>query len=235
MVERYSLRIKDLPQSDRPRERLLEHGPRVLADSDLLAVILRTGNGKESAVGLAQRILSELGGIENLAVTDARELCRRFDGIGPAKAAEILSVFELGRRAAAGARPESPQIDSSRAAAGILAAKLRQLNHEEFWILMLNGRGRLIGDQRITQGAANHTVVEPMDVFRPAISRSAAAILLAHNHPNGDSEPSSDDVDLTERLAEAGRTLNIQVLDHLILVDGGYYSFADEGIMPSFQ
>ena len=232
MVERYSLRMKDVPQSQRPRERLLEQGPRVLSDADLLAIILRTGSGRESALALAQRILSHAGSLSRLAAMDARELARIFDGVGPAKASEIAALFELGRRAQAGAAEAAPPVDSSEAAERILRPKLQHLQQEEFWIVLVNGRGRLLGDQRITRGGANHTVVEVMDVFRPAISMSAAAIILAHNHPNGDAQPSDDDVQLTTRLVEAGATLGIQVLDHLVLTDSGCYSFQDHGIMP---
>jgi len=231
----YSIKIKELPASERPRERLQSVGAQNLRDSELLAILLRTGTAQDSALSLASKLLSYYeGDLAALSRVSLSALSGSLKGIGNAKAAQIVAAFELGRRSSlAGNEKDHPILDSPEIVHQILAPSLSGLQHEEFWILMLNNKGRFMGKRKITSGTANHTVVEPMDVFRPAINEAASAIILAHNHPGGDLEPSEDDLDITEKLVAAGNSLEIQVMDHVIISHSGFHSLLENGQFPN--
>lgn len=226
-----NLTIKSWAEEDRPREKLLVKGKQSLSDAELLAILLGSGSRDETAVGLAQRILQSVD-------QDLNELGRRsiadltkFKGMGAAKSITIVAAMELGRRRQLTDVRERPQIGSSRDAWQLIAPLLMDLPHEEFWILLLNRANRVIGREQISLGGVAGTVVDAKIVFRKAIEGMASSLILVHNHPSGNLQPSQQDIDLTRKLKKAGATLDIAVLDHLIIADSGYLSFADEGLM----
>ncbi len=223
--------IKAWAEEDRPREKLLHKGRHALSDAELLAILIGSGNAEESAVALAQRILHSVD--HNLYELGRRALdeLMQFKGIGQAKAITIAAALELGRRRQLAELPRRPAITSSAEAHAAIAPLLSDLGHEEFWILLLNKANRLIGRERISSGGTAGTVVDAGIVFRKAILAGASALILAHNHPSGNLTPSDADIRLTRKLVEAGRLLDMPVLDHLIIAAHRYYSFADEGRM----
>ncbi len=227
----YCLRIADLPTTERPRERLMANGPKILATAELIAILLGTGQGpgKLSAVGLGQHLLQELGKNQHdpLAVlrdVSVQELIQ-IHGIGPAKATTILAAIELGKRVFQ-ARPldDRTPIDSPAAAAAVLSQDLMWQNQERFTVLLLDVKHRLIGTQVITIGTATETLAPPREIFREVLRRGATRLVVAHNHPSGNVEPSPQDIDLTRQLLAGAQFLGIPLLDHLILGDGNYQS-----------
>jgi DNA repair protein RadC len=222
--------LRDIPQSERPRERMLQQGAQALSSAELLAILLRTGTVAESAVRLAERILRESGSLRSL--TDMRlEQLTSIKGVGPAKALQIQAGIELGRRLARTSNEERPVIRSPHDAADLLMEELRFLNKEHFVCLFLNTKNHVIGQETISVGSLNATVVHPREVFRPAIQRSSASIICAHNHPSGDPTPSTEDIELTSRLAEAGAIVGIELLDHLIIGDRKFISLKEKGLL----
>lgn len=216
-------------EEDRPREKLIRNGTADLTDSELLALLLGSGTHNESAVGLSRRILQTVDhDLNELARCTPGELTG-IKGVGPAKAATISAAFELGRRRADRKVRDRPTIRSSQDAYLMIASQLADLHHEEFWILLLNRANKLIDRSLISRGGITGTVADSRLIFKLAIERRSTAIILCHNHPSGNLVPSEQDVKLTEKMKQAGRTLDIPVLDHLIVSDAGYYSFADEG------
>ncbi len=227
----YCLRIADLPTTERPRERLIANGPKILATAELIAILLGTGQGpgKLSAVGLGQHLLQELGKHQHdpLAVlrdVSVQELIQ-IHGIGPAKATTILAAVELGKRVFQ-TRPldDRTPIDSPAAAAAVLSQDLMWQTQERFAVLLLDVKHRLIGTQVITIGTATETLAPPREIFREVIRRGATRLVVAHNHPSGNVEPSPQDIDLTRQLLAGAQFLGIPLLDHLILGDGNYQS-----------
>ncbi len=208
--------IREMDTRQRPRERLLEHGPSALADAELIAILLRTGGARGGAVDEAHALLADVGGLAEAARLDARELLRR-SGIGPAKTASLLAALELGRRMANAELRAVPRLDRPDSAGGFLAAQLAGVRHEVFGVVCLDGRHRCLAVRRLTEGTRTHAPVDPADVFRTALLDHAAGLVAFHNHPSGDLDPSPDDVELTRRLAAAGRTLGVSLLDHLIV------------------
>lgn len=227
-----SLTIKTWAEEDRPREKMLLRGRHTLTDAELLALLLGSGNREETAVGLAQRILSDLkNDLHELALLSPADLMR-YEGIGRAKAVTVAAALELGRRRQITPVRLRPQVRSSRDAYQALAATLGDLQHEEFWMLCLNRGNRIVSRQQISSGGTSGTVVDAKIVFRRAIEQQGvAALILAHNHPSGNLQPSQVDIHLTRKLVQAGKTLDLLVVDHLIITQGGYYSFADEGLL----
>ena len=223
------MRIKQLSSEDRPREKLLKTGIASLSDSELLAILIGSGTRKASAVVLSRKILEtmqyDLHTLARMSVTDLQ----RFNGIGEAKAITIAAAMELGRRRQLADIKSKPGIKSSREAYEILFPHLADLQHEEFWVLMLNRSHKLIQSYCASKGGVTGTIVDCRLIYKEALQHLATALILAHNHPSGSLRPSQQDIMLTKRLKDAGRTLDIQVLDHLIITQGGYYSFADEG------
>jgi DNA repair protein RadC len=229
----YCLRIADLPTTERPRERLMANGPKILATAELIAILLGTGQGpgKLSAVGLGQHLLQELGKHQRdpLAVlreVSAQELMQ-ISGIGPAKAATILAAIELGKRAFQSRPLDRTSIDSPAAAAAALSQDLMWQTQERFAVLLLDVKNRLIGTQVITIGTATETLAPPREIFREVIRHGATRVVVAHNHPSGNIEPSPEDIDLTRQLLAGAQFLGIPLLDHLILGDGNHQSLRE--------
>ncbi len=223
--------IKSWAEADRPREKMLQKGRQALSDAELLAIILGSGSREETAVALAQRMLHTAGNnLRELGRLSIQQLMQ-FKGVGQAKALSIAAALELGRRHQLAELPLRPLIRSSKDAFATISPLLSDLPHEEFWILLLNRANRLIGKVRMSSGGTSGTVVEASMVFRHSILSGACSIILVHNHPSGNITPSEADLRLTRKLVRAGQTLDIAVLDHLIIGGNHYYSFADEGHM----
>ncbi len=218
-------------RSDRPRERLEREGPSALADAELIALVLRTGDRNRDAWELARLLLDRFGGLARLAAEPAAIL-RAVPGLGPAKAAGLAAVLELGRRVASVPLERGQRIQSPLDVQRHFGPRLRECQRESFHVLLLDGRQRLIGLEAVSVGTLTASLVHPREVFREAIRRAAAAMLLVHNHPSGDPGPSIEDRDVTRRLQAAGELLGIRVLDHVIVAEGGYYSFREQD--PSF-
>ncbi len=226
------LPIKSWAEEDRPREKMLLRGKQNLSDAELLAILLGSGTREESAVALAQRILHAVGNnLHELGKLSIAELTSRFKGIGQAKAITIAAALELGRRRQLTDIRERPRVRSSRDSYDALAPLIADLPHEEFWILLLNRANQIIAREQISSGGTAGTVVDAKMIFLRALECRASALVLCHNHPSGMLKPSQADIELTRKLSQAGRTLDISVLDHLIVSEKGYYSFADEGMM----
>ncbi len=226
-------RIKDWPEDERPRERLLQHGEGALSDAQLLALLLRTGDHASgaTAVGVARRVLARYhGDLEAISAATVNELCES-PGIGLAKACEIKAAFELGRRRLARRRGPLLEVRSSRDVANHFMPMLAGVKREQFQVLLLDRKNRMMRDVMVSQGSLTASVVHPREVFNPAIRDSAAAVICVHNHPSGDPQPSPEDRQLTVRLVQAGRLLGIPVLDHIIVGSDCYMSFADEGLL----
>ncbi|MCB0521171.1 MAG: DNA repair protein RadC [Lewinellaceae bacterium] len=218
-------------EDDRPREKLSNKGRQTLTDAELLAILLGSGSRNESAVSLAQRIMESVqNNLNELGKRSLSELMK-FKGVGEAKAITIAAALELGRRRQFSTMLERPVIKSSRDAYEIIAPRLTDMAHEEFWMLLLNKGNKVLGQEKISTGGTDATVVDSKVVFRKAIEGQAINLILCHNHPSGTLRPSPADLDLTKKLKQAGEIIGIQVLDHLIVTDAGYFSFADEGIL----
>ena len=225
------LRIKSWSPADRPREKMMLKGTTALTDAELIAILIGTGSRKLSAVDLAKKILAGVGNqLHDLAKLSVIDLtCVK--GIGLAKAISIVAALELGRRRKDTDVREKQKIGSSREAFDQIAGDLMDLPHEEFWVLLLNRANRLIRKSRVSEGGVSGTVADPKVIFKLAINHLASGIIVAHNHPSGNRTASQSDMDLTKKLKEAGKFLEVQLLDHLIICGPKYFSFADEGLM----
>lgn len=225
------LPIKSWAEADRPREKFKVKGKQQLSEAELLAILLGSGTREESALALSKRMLSHFNNdLTALGRSDLHDL-KKFKGVGEVKAIKVMAALELGRRRQLTSIIDKPQICSSKEAFDALAPLMMDLQHEEFWIIMLNRANRVIGREKISSGGVAGTVVDGKVVFRKAVQNLACSVILAHNHPSGNLRPSQSDIDLTKRLMEAGKTLDIIVLDHLIITHKGFYSFADEDII----
>ncbi|MGF9700844.1 MULTISPECIES: RadC family protein [Paenibacillus] len=222
--------MRDIPHEERPRERMMEYGAGALSHAELLAILLRTGTRQESAVHMAQRILSEAGDIRSLMDMSLNELTA-MKGIGMAKAVQLKAGIELGHRIAKSRRVQSSSIRTPRDAADILLEQLRYLQKEHFVCLFLNSKNHIIAQETLSMGSLNASIVHPREVFRAAIKCSSASIVCAHNHPSGDPTPSPEDIQITKRLIEAGSIVGIDVLDHIIIGDGTYVSLKEKGLV----
>ncbi|MBI3501132.1 MAG: DNA repair protein RadC [Bacteroidetes bacterium] len=227
-----SFSIKSWAEEDRPREKLLLKGRHVLTDAELIAILIGSGTKKESAVELSKRILAELANnnLNELAKLSVQDLMR-FNGIGEAKAISIVAALELGRRRKETDAAKREKIISSKDIYEIFRPLFLDLPHEEFHILLLNRTNLLIKKENVSKGGISGTVVDPKIIFKTALSYQASSIVLCHNHPSGNLKPSSEDISLTKKIKEAGAFLEIPILDHVIITDTGYFSFADEGMM----
>ncbi len=222
-------RIADWPVEDRPRERLFEHGLGVLSDSELLALVLRTGEARgATAVDCGRRLLAAFGGLARLAAAVPAELARA-RGLGPAKAAAIAAAFELGRRLSASRVENGAAFRTSADVFGHFRGRLAALRKEVFCVVLLDAKHRKLRDVQVSEGSLTASIVHPREVFAPAVRDGAAAMILVHNHPSGDPAPSSEDVTLTRRLREAGELMGVRVLDHVIVGADTHFSFADAG------
>lgn len=210
------LRIKDMSFHERPRERLVASGAEALTDADLIAIVLRTGLQGRSAVTIAQDLLTTFGSLQGLAAASVDEL-KRMRGIGPDKAVALKAAFTLAQRMVREVQRESPALDSPERVADLLREEARAVAVEQFHVILLNTRRRLIRLERLSQGTLDTILIHAREVFRPAIAANASAIVLAHNHPSGDPTPSEADIRVTRDLVRAGQLLKIEVLDHVIL------------------
>ncbi|SHJ89935.1 DNA replication and repair protein RadC [Geosporobacter subterraneus DSM 17957] len=223
--------IKTMAESERPREKLVQNGASSLSNAELLAILIRTGTKDVSAIELAQRILAmDQEGIKYLADCTVQELSK-IKGIGTTKACQIVSAIEIGRRIAKSAPLQSSQITSPRDVANMFMEEMRYYKKEYFKILLMNTKNVIIATEVISIGNLNASLVHPREVFVRAIKKSAAAIILLHNHPSGNPQPSQEDISITKRLIEAGAIIGIEVLDHIIIGDGCYKSLKELSII----
>jgi DNA repair protein RadC len=221
--------IKELSKSDRPREKMLEHGKQVLSNAELIAILIGSGSRTESAVSLAQRILKSVNDDLNELGKLSLSQLMKFKGIGEAKAVSILASLELGRRRQLKDVTIDPKVSSSQDAYQYIGPQLIDLEVEQFWIILLSRSNNIIAKRKISEGGVAGTVVDAKVVFKYAIDQLASSIILVHNHPSGNLNPSQQDKVLTKKLVDAGNLLSIKVIDHLIVSNRGYISFADEG------
>ncbi|MBP7072117.1 MAG: DNA repair protein RadC [Clostridia bacterium] len=221
--------IKNLPEEERPRERLARHGASVLSNAELLAILLRTGTKEESAISLAHRILVQEQGLRYLADSNVEQLSS-INGIGKAKAAQIKAAIELGKRLAAFEPGADKPLKCPQDVAGLLMEEMRYLKKEHMKLVLLNVKCNLISVEEISVGSLNASIVHPREVFNPAIRKSSASIIMVHNHPSGDPSPSSEDISITARIAEAGKLIGIELVDHIIIGDGKYISMKEKGL-----
>lgn len=223
--------IKLWAEEDRPREKLSLQGRRSLSDAELIAILIGSGSRNESAVELSKRILhtcnNDLNFLGKLNIQDLS----KFKGIGDAKAISIIAALELGRRRKESVRQHQILVHSSKDAYEAIKSQFTDLNHEEFWILLLNRANKITSKQLISKGGQAGTVADPKIIFNTALQNHASSVILAHNHPSGNLKPSQADIDLTRKLKSAGAFLDIPVLDHLIITDTGFFSFTDEGML----
>ena len=225
-------RVRLLAPGDRPREKLAQHGARSLGDNDLLAIVLGPGSRGGSSLDLATDGLARAGGVVGLTRTGL-DLLRRARGIGPVKACQILAAVELGRRTLLASSAPRTAFGSPREVASFLMPRFSAREVEQFGVLLLDSRHRLVRAQALTVGTLDCSVVHPRDVFRTALEANAASVVVFHNHPSGDPTPSPEDVALTRRLVAAGALLGVDLLDHVVLADASYFSFREAGRLPS--
>lgn len=231
MTHYQKLSIKDWAIEDRPREKLRYKGLLSLTEAELIAILIGSGNPKESAVQLARRILGHVkNNLHELSKLDIDGL-KQFNGIGEAKAISIIAALELGRRRNQTDALKKDQITCSKEAAAFITPKLGDLSHEEFWTLYLNRQNQIIHHEKISQGGLTGTIIDVRIILRKGILHQATAIILCHNHPSGNLEPSEADKNLTVKVKKAAEIMDIPVLDHLIITQTGYLSFADKGIL----
>lgn len=223
--------IKSWAEEDRPREKLLSKGRHHLSEAELLAIILGSGNEKESAVELSKRILQSCGNhLDKLGKLEVSDLTR-FHGVGPAKAVGIVAALELGRRRKRFRPRVATRITASTDVYKEMLPYLEDLKHEEFWMMSLNRANRIISNRRISSGGLSGTVADPRMIYKSALEQLATSVIFTHNHPSGNTKPSQADIELTKKLVIAGEILEIVVLDHVIITDRGFFSFADEGML----
>ena len=223
------LNINQWAEEDRPREKMMQKGAEALSDAELLAILIGSGNTEETAVALMQRVLAACGNdLNRLGKWEVRDFSR-FKGLGPAKSITIMAALELGKRRKLQERPERASIRSSIDIYELFHPLLCDLPTEEFWVLLLNQAAKVIDKVRISRGGIDQTTADVRTILREALLQRAVQIALVHNHPSGNPSPSRADRNLTDLVKKAAQTMNIQLIDHLIVTDGKYYSFCDEG------
>lgn len=226
------LKVKDLPLDDRPREKLIMRGPQSLSEAELLAILLRTGIKGKSVIQLAQELLLEYDGRLSVLSSKSAEALIHFEGIGKDKAATLCAAFELSRRILSQEKwIVNKKIGSPKDVADIFIPLLKDKNQEEFLVVCLSMANKIIKYKRITLGTLNSSVIQPREVFRIAIENDAANIILIHNHPSGNPEPSQEDISVTKKISEAGRIMDIQIFDHIIIAGTGYTSFVERRLI----
>lgn len=224
------LNIKDWAEEDRPREKMLLKGVSALSDAELLGILIGSGNKSETAVELSQRILHSVSNnLNTLGKLEIKDLIKDFKGIGEAKAITIVAALELGKRRKLSEALVSPQITSSKDVYDIFHPILADLKHEEVWVLFLNRANKVVKNIQISKGGLTATVVDIRLIMKEGIQSLASAMVLCHNHPSGNTQPSDDDDQITKRLKEAGHIMDIRLLDHIIVCDNSYYSYMDIG------
>lgn len=223
--------IKELPESERPREKLIEHGVKSLSSNELLSIIISTGSREYSALGLSSRLLFKMPeGVLSLKEASMEEIMQ-VKGIGEAKAAQILAAVELGSRVVLESTKEKKKIRSPLDVVDYFMADMRKLKKEHFKITMLDTKNHIIGVEEVSVGNLNSSIVHPREVFKAAIKRSSSSIILVHNHPSGDPSPSKEDINITKRLVDCGDILGIRVLDHIIIGDMRHISLKEMDIL----
>ncbi len=225
-----SITIKEMPLEERPREKLIALGAGVLSNAELLAILLRVGNKAESAVQLATRVITQSGGLRNLPYLSLEDL-QENKGIGPDKAVMIKAALELGSRLATTPRGEAGSITTPRQAADLFMEELRYKKKEFFKVLLLNTKNHVISKEEISVGSLSASIVHPREIFNQPLRKSAASVIMFHNHPSGDPTPSQEDLEVTRRLVDAGNILGIAVRDHIIIGDGCFFSFREKGLL----
>jgi DNA repair protein RadC len=231
MSEIKNLSIKEWSADDRPREKLLAKGIASLSDAELIAIIISSGTKEESAVDVSKKILNLVSNnLNELGKLGIAEL-KKIKGIGEAKAISIVAALELGRRRKVSEVTERIKITSSNAIYQLFHPLLADLPHEEFWVVFLNRSNKIIDKQKISQGGISGTVTDVRIILKMAIEKFATSLILCHNHPSGNNKPSDADITITKKIKESGILMDITLLDHLIITDGNYYSFADEGLL----
>ncbi|TVY11902.1 RadC family protein [Paenibacillus cremeus] len=229
-MESLNYTLRDVPNEERPRERMMQYGAGALSNAELLAILLRTGTFQESAVHLAQRVLRQAGSLRSLTDMSLQQLTG-IKGIGAAKALQLQASIELGKRMARSTLSDTVTIRSPQDVASLLSEELRYLQKEHFVCLFLNTKNHVVGQETLSMGSLNASIVHPREVFRAAIKRSSASIVCVHNHPSGDPTPSPEDISMTRRLVEAGDLIGIEVLDHIVIGDQSFVSLKELGLM----
>ncbi|MCJ8154300.1 DNA repair protein RadC [Chryseobacterium sp. SSA4.19] len=223
--------IKFLAEDDRPREKFFQKGKNSLSDSELLAIIMRNGNKDESALELGQKILASVdNNWHRLSLLSIQDLMK-FKGVGKVKAISIATALEIGRRRARQETSDIKVISGSNDAYLIFKNQMSDLRTEEFWAIFLNQRNKIIHTAKLTEGGISQSIVDVRVLFKTALDHFSTGIIVAHNHPSGNLKPSREDIDITQKIKEAGRILGIQLLDHLIITQNAYFSFSDDGIL----
>ncbi len=222
--------IRHWAVEDRPREKLLQKGIASLSDAELLAILIGSGSQKESAVDLSRKILADAqNNLNQLGKVSIEFLEKGYHGIGQAKAITIVAALEIGRRRQISAPLKRPQIKKSEDVFSLMHPVLADLHHEEFWVLILNQANKVINQFNLSKGGISGTVIDVRLIMEKALYQHASSLILCHNHPSGNNQPSKADQNITQKLSEAGKILDIQVLDHVIIAENNYFSFADEG------
>lgn len=226
--------ISEWPLVERPREKLLREGPRSLSDAELFAIVLRLGTKGASAIDLAREVLEHFGGFRRMADADFAEW-RQIRGLGTAKTASIIATIEIARRFWAESTSQATPIKHASQVANLFGPHLRDLKHEVFDILLLNGKLKSLGSVRMDDGTVTETTTYSREIMSVALQRRAASVILVHNHPSGDPAPSSADTDFTRRAVFSGKVMGVRVQDHVIIGDKAFYSFAEEGVIGGFE
>jgi len=221
--------IRDLPARERPRERLREYGAASLSNAELLAIVLRTGAAAESVLDLATKLLAHFGGLVGLARAGFGELCQ-VHGLGEAKASQLKAALELGRRLISTTAEERVVVRSPQDVANLLQAEMALLDQEQLRVVLLNTKNQVMGVREVYRGSVNTSLLRPSELFRDAVRENCPALVVVHNHPSGDPTPSAEDVEVTKQIVEAGKLLDIEVLDHLIIGQQKYISLKEKGL-----
>jgi len=225
-----SFTVRDLPRQERPRERLQKFGPEALSAQELLALVIGRGIPNKSVMNIAQELLAKFGNVKAIGQATIEELSQ-IKGIGLAKAAQIKACFELGKREDLEPEVKDFDVKNPEGVVKAIRASIQDKAKEHFKLILLNPRNKIIGISTISVGTLNASLVHPREVFKDAIKHSAASVVLAHNHPSGDPEPSEDDLTITKRLTEAGKILGVEVMDHIIIAKNGFFSFKERGLI----
>ncbi|HCM35808.1 MULTISPECIES: RadC family protein [Chryseobacterium] len=223
--------IKFLAEDDRPREKFLKKGKSALSDSELLAIIMGSGSRDESVLELSRKILASVNNSwHQLSLLSVKDLIK-FKGVGEAKAISIITALEIGRRRSGQEIPEKAIIGNSHDAYSILKNQLSDLRTEEFWAIFMNNSNKVIHISQLTQGGISQSIVDVRVLFKTALEHFSTGVIIAHNHPSGSLKPSKEDINITQKIKEAGKVLSIQLLDHIIVTQDSYFSFSDEGLL----
>jgi len=224
--------VQDLPKSERPRERLIKLGPEALSAQELLALIIARGVAGKSVMEIAQDLLSKFGSVKGVREATIGQLCK-IEGINQAKAAQIRACFEIGKRGELELEQKRYDINNPRAVIRAVGASIKDKAKEHFKLIILGSRNKILAITNVSVGTLDASFAHPREIFKDAITHNAASVILVHNHPSGDPEPSEDDLKITKKLVEAGKILGIEVLDHIIITKNSFFSFKDKGLLKT--